>query len=208
MWFYLSQGFVLGAYAAIMPGPTQAFILTKTLQNGWKKTLPMAMVPLVTDLPIALVLCLLVAQISSGILNGLRLAGGIFLIYLAYGVFTSMKRQEVFTVREGQEAQRGNFIKAALTNFTNPNVYIFWGSIGAPIVISGWRESPWLGAGFIGAMYAALIGGIALTILLFGLSGSLPPKWRQWIGYAMGSLIIGFGLNQIYQGVAYWISNA
>ena len=48
---YFFQGAALAMSATIMPGPFQAFLLSKALQNGWKRTLPAAFAPLVTDGP-------------------------------------------------------------------------------------------------------------------------------------------------------------
>ena len=52
MILYLLQGVTLSIFAALMPGPFQTYLLSQALKNGWKRTLPAAMAPLVTDGPI------------------------------------------------------------------------------------------------------------------------------------------------------------
>ena len=45
MWIFLTQGFAMGLYAALQPGPFQTYILSETLRRGWRKSLPMAFAP-------------------------------------------------------------------------------------------------------------------------------------------------------------------
>ncbi len=45
MFVYLFFGITYALAAAIQPGPFQTFIISKTLETGWKKTLPAAFAP-------------------------------------------------------------------------------------------------------------------------------------------------------------------
>ena len=67
--FYLTQGIVFGLYAALLPGPFQAFMLSKSLQNGWRHALPLALVPLLTDLPVMLLMLGLLAQVPARLIG-------------------------------------------------------------------------------------------------------------------------------------------
>jgi len=51
-WILLGAGFAFAA--AIQPGPLQAFLVSRVLRHGWKRTLPAALSPLLSDGPIAL----------------------------------------------------------------------------------------------------------------------------------------------------------
>ena len=64
---YLTQGIVLGLYAGVLPGPFQAFMLAQSLQNGWRHSLPLALVPLLTDLPVMLLLLTLLSQMPEAV---------------------------------------------------------------------------------------------------------------------------------------------
>lgn len=59
MWLYLLQGIGYGFAAAAQPDPFQTYLISQTLLKGWKRTLPAAFAPLVSDGPI-IALCLLV----------------------------------------------------------------------------------------------------------------------------------------------------
>jgi len=46
--------------AAVQPGPFQTYLISSTLTRGWRRTLPVVLAPLLSDVPvIALVLLVL-----------------------------------------------------------------------------------------------------------------------------------------------------
>src|SRR5215208_8263148 len=91
MWLYIAQGIVYGFAAAAQPGPLQTFLISQALMKGWRKSLPAALAPLISDGPI-IALCLLVlSQVPAWLQQFLYLAGGLFILYLAYGAYRSWK---------------------------------------------------------------------------------------------------------------------
>src|SRR6266545_8391246 len=91
MWLYIIQGIGYGFVAAAQPGPFQTYLISQTLTKGWKTTLPTAFVPLISDGPI-IVLCVIVLnQVPSWLQRFLYIAGGLFILYLAYGAYKSWR---------------------------------------------------------------------------------------------------------------------
>ena len=85
MWLYIIQGPGYGFAAAVKPGPFQTYLISQTLSKGWKRTLPTALAPLLSDGPI-ITLCLLVlSQVPAWLQRFLYIAGGLFILYLAFG---------------------------------------------------------------------------------------------------------------------------
>jgi len=197
---YLTQGMVLGLYAALIPGPLQFFLFSQTLRVGWRRTLPAALAPLLSDGPIILLFLLALSQAPAWLLSLLRIAGGLFILYLAWGAYAAFRRPEAM-VEPPANAARQSFLRAALMNLLNPNVYIFWGTIGAPIVLDGWQTSFWQGAAFILAMYGVMIPANAGLIVLFGTTGQLKPAVRRALSAALALLLVGVGLYQIGTGL-------
>jgi len=73
------------------PGPFQTYLISQTLTRGWKQTLAAAFAPLISDRPI-ITLCLLVlSQFPFWFQRFLYIAGGLFILYLAYGAYSSWK---------------------------------------------------------------------------------------------------------------------
>lgn len=183
----------MGIYAGVLPGPTQAFILTKTVAQGWKRTLPLAFVPLVSDLPIALTACLLISTLPKVLIDVIQIVGGFYLLFLGIHTLSVSKPADL----EGsREVIASGFWKTVGINFSNPNVYIFWSTIGAPIVLTGWELSPLTGLSFVFGMYTALILTVGLTIAIFGLTGKLPEQVRQWIIRLLALAVCIFGISQ------------
>jgi threonine/homoserine/homoserine lactone efflux protein len=88
-----------------------------------------------------------------------------------------------------------------MMNALNPNPYIFWTLVTGPILLSGWRQSPIIGIGFLGAFYLTLIAGLAAIILIFGFTQKLGPKFsRAMLGVSAIALFC-FGVYQLWLGL-------
>ncbi|MCA9970145.1 MAG: LysE family transporter [Anaerolineales bacterium] len=196
---YLLQGLGYGAAAAAQPGPFQAFLLARTLRNGWLRTLPAALAPLISDGPIIVLVLLLLTQMPAWFVIGLRFVGGGFLLYLAWGAYRSVGVGETAVAAPAEGARRG-VLQAALMNALSPNPYIFWATVTGPILLEGWRQSAATGVAFLLGFYGALIGGFAAFVLLFAISGRLDPRLNRILGLVSAVALCGFALYQFYLG--------
>ncbi len=204
MWIYLLQGIGYGLAAASQPGPFQTYIISQTLTRGWKRTLPAALAPLISDGPIILICVLVLSQVPNWMQRILYIAGGLFILYLAYGTYKTWKNFDAQAAGDGGEdtirlSQR-SVLKAALMNFISPGPYIFWTLVTGPILLRGWRETPVNGIGFLAGFYVTMIGSLAAIILVFGTAARLGPKVnRVLLGFSAIALFC-FGLYQLWLG--------
>ena len=102
-----------------------------------------------------------------------------------------------------QEARAGlrGVLKGAFMNALNPAPYIFWGTVGGPIFLNGWRESPHIGIAFLVGFYGTLITGFAVLIWVFGTVGSLHPKARKVLSGVSAVALTLFGFVQLFLGI-------
>lgn len=200
MWFYLLQGIGYGLAAASQPGPFQTYIISQTLTRGWKRTLSAAFAPLVSDGPIILVCLLVLSQVPAWLQRFLYMAGGLFILYLAYGTFRSWKSFDSQTPQP-ESTGRQSVLKAALMNALNPNPYIFWTLVTGPILIKGWRETPANGIGFLAGFYITMISSLVGIILVFGLASRLGPKVNKTLLAISAIALFCFGLYQLWLGI-------
>lgn len=200
MFFYFLQGAALALPATIMPGPFQAYLLSQALKNGWKRTLPAALAPLVTDGPIIALVLLVLTQMPQYFLDIIRIVGGLFILYLARGLFLEL-RHAAPIASPSDNAARQSFINAAVMNVLNPNPYIFWGVVSGPILLSGWREAPGLGISFLLGFYGTMVCGLAVLIMAFSTAGSMNPKINRLLSLVAGSGLFAFGAYQIVTGL-------
>ncbi len=200
MWIYLIQGIGYGLAAASQPGPLQTYLISQSVTRGWRRALPAALAPLISDGPIVTLCLLALSQMPVWLERFLYIAGGLFVLYLAYGTFKSWKNFEMQTSQPESTSSRGIF-KAALTNLLSPNPYIFWTLVTGPILIKGWRETPVNGIGFLAGFYAAMIGSLVALILIFGLASRFGPKFSRALLGISTLALLGFGLYQLWLGV-------
>lgn len=198
MFSYLLQGVTLGFSAAVSPGPFQAYLLAQATAFGWKKTAPAAFAPLLSDGPIILLVLLVLARTPDWFLRALNVAGGIFLLYLAYGAFRTFR---TYSGTNAPTVSEHNMLKSALMNALSPGPWLYWSVLAGPILLRAWAESATYAVAFLCGFYALLIGGNILFIALFSTTRRFGPNvTRALNGIAALALLI-FGLAQLWRGV-------
>jgi threonine/homoserine/homoserine lactone efflux protein len=192
------EGALLGLYAALSPGPFQAYLLAQSIRNGAVRSLPLALVPLTSDPPVIAVVLAALSQVPEGLLRALQVVGGGIVLWLAVTTLRGALRPERV---EARVPPRG-FVRAALLNFTNPNAWIFWSAIGGPTLATAWRSRPALGLAFLAGFYALLTAGNGGQILLAGGAARLGPRFQRAVALVSGLALLGFGVWQIAKAAA------
>ena len=199
MWPYLLQGIGFGLAAAAQPGPFQTYLVSQTLLKGWQRTLPAAFAPLISDGPIILLCLLVLSQVPDWMQRILYLAGGLFILYLAFGAFKSWRDFDPSLPAPGAGTQQSVF-KAALMNALNPNPYIYWTLVTGPILLRGWRETPLHGVGFLAGFYVTIVLSLMGIILVFGTAQRFGPKVNRALLGVSAAALLCFGAYQLWLG--------
>lgn len=200
--YFLTQGIVFGLYAAVLPGPMQAFLLTQIIRSGWKRALPLALIPLGSDGPVMLSLFFLLSQLPLWFTHVLRIIGGFYILYLAWDAYKTTKKTDDISLSVApQSRQRVTFLKGITMNLLNPNVYIFWATIGVPTILTGWQISPIHGISFAFGFYGTMIPATMAWITLFGTIGYLKPSIKMTIGRLIIFLLLIVGFSMIITGI-------
>lgn len=202
---YLIQGLVLGATAAVQPGPLQAYLLSLTTRYGWRRALPATFAPLLSDGPVLLLVFLVLTTAPPVMLHALQIAGGIYLVYLAYNAFKNF-RSATTMEPEAENASRQSLLKGAFINLLSPNPYIFWATIAGPIFISGWREAHSYGIGFLLGFYTALIGGFMAFVAVFALTGSIDERLNRALNGLSALALFLFGIFNLGKGITQMVN--
>jgi len=201
MWLYIIQGIGYGFAAAVQPGPFQTYLISQTLSKGWKRTFPAVLAPLISDGPI-IVLCLLVlSQVPAWLQRFLYIAGGSFILYLAYGAYRAWKNFDL-NISSTELATHQGVLKAALVNLFNPNPYLYWTLVTGPILLTGWRETPANGLGFIVGFFVSLIFSLSAIVVVFGTARRFGPKVNRALLGVSAIALFCFGLIQSWLGIA------
>jgi threonine/homoserine/homoserine lactone efflux protein len=198
---YLIQGIGYGFAAAVQPGPFQTYLISQTLSKGWRLTLPAALAPLISDGPIIVVALVVLSQVPVWFQRFLYIAGGLFILYLAYSAFVAWRNYDksgVVTDSSGRQS----VVKAAMMVALSPGPYIYWSLVTGPILLTGWREAPANGLGFLVSFYATLVLSLSGIIVMFGTARQLGPKVNRALLGVSAITLVCFGLYQLWLGVA------
>jgi len=197
---YLILGITYAFAAAVQPGPFQTYLISQTLLNGWKSTIPAAFAPLLSDGPIILFVLLILSRMPVWLVQALQYAGGIFLLYLALEAFKTWRNYQVenaFQNRTGQQT----VIKGALVNFLNPNPWLAWSLVMGPLLLKGWRETPINGISLLAGFYITMILVTLMIMLLFSAARNLGPRVSRVLVGISAIAMAGFGFYELWIGL-------
>ena len=200
MWLYILQGIVYGFAAGIQPGPLQTYIISQTLTKGWRHMLPAAFAPLISDGPIIATCLLVLSQVPLWFQRFLYIAGGLFVLYLAYGAFQIWKNFDP-NLPSMEAGPQKNILKATFVNILNPSPYFFWTLVTGPILLAAWRKTPAHGLGFLAGFYLTMIISLVTIILLFGTARQLGPKVNRALLGISAIALFCFGFYQLWLGI-------
>ncbi len=77
MWSQLILGAGFAFAAAMQPGPTQSYLLSATMSRGWRRTIPAALAPLLSDAPIFVIAVFVLSRMPSAFMRLLHLGGAV-----------------------------------------------------------------------------------------------------------------------------------
>jgi threonine/homoserine/homoserine lactone efflux protein len=198
---YVLLGATYAFAAAVQPGPFQTYLISSTLTQGWRRTLPAVLAPLLSDIPIVSLVLLVLTQVPPPVVTALRLAGGVFVLYLAAGAVRAFRRYEAPRIDRTAHPAR-TVLNAAVVNLLNPNPYLSWSLVLGPLVLQAWRTAPAHGIALVASFYVTMMMSTALILIPFAGARALGPR----IGRAMVGLsaiaLAAFGLYQLWVGGA------
>jgi threonine/homoserine/homoserine lactone efflux protein len=196
---FLSAGVALGLYAGFSPGPLIALVISQTIKHGPKEGVKVAIAPLITDFPILLISTFLLYRLSNYrmILGVVSVLGALFLVYLAY---TSLRTRGVEVNMDEEVPQ--SFIKGAMVNALSPNPYLFWITIGAPMIIKGFAESYIASYLFVGSFLGCLVGSKCFLAVIAGKSKHfLTGRAYLYIMRTLGVVLLVFAFILFRDGL-------
>jgi threonine/homoserine/homoserine lactone efflux protein len=196
----LISGMVLGLSAGLSPGPMLTLVVSQTLRYGVREGVKVAFAPLVTDIPIVMA-CLLFLYIFADMalaLGVISIFGGLYLFYLG------LKSIGFKDTGVQEDVDPKSLKKGLMINFLNPAPYLFWTSIGGPLVLKASSTSVVSSAAFIFPFYVLLVGSKIVVAIVSGRSRNL-MKSRHYrvILRILGLTLIGFGVIFLRDGINY-----
>ncbi|MCE7698809.1 MAG: LysE family translocator [Methanobacterium paludis] len=191
----LIAGITLGLSSGLSPGPLLVLVISQTMKYSYKEGVKVALSPIITDIPIILISIFLLSLFSgyNSILGIVSIFGGLYLTYLAY---ESIKTKGLTENIDLEEAR--SFAKGVMVNFLNPQPYLFWITVGGPIIITAYNQNIFSPLWFILGFYVCLIGSKIVMAVVTGksrsfLTGKLYINIMRFMGLLL--LILAFYLT-------------
>ena len=195
------SGALLGLAAGVLPGPMLTLVISETLHHGKKEGIMVACVPVITDAPIILVSVFVLAKLSGSdvILGIISILGALFVCYLAYESI-SLKGIEA----DSNSVEARSLRKGIITNFLNPHPYVFWMTIGAPLVLKAYKASPFVAVLYLAGFYIFLVGSkIVIALLVDRSKGVLQGRGYIYLIRALGVALLFFSVMFIKDGLEF-----
>ena len=201
---YLIFGITYAFAAAVQPGPLLTYIISQTLKKGWRSTLPAAFAPVISDIPILIVILFLLSTMPDSFIFILRIGGGLFLLYLGFRAFKSWQEFDADQTILNESGKQTLF-NAVFVNLLNPAPYLGWSLILGPIFIEGWKLAPINGIAMIIGFYVTMILTLAGIIILFGFARKMGPKVSKILLGLSSIVLFAFGIYQLWLGINYFV---
>ncbi|MDR7865747.1 MAG: LysE family translocator [Sporomusaceae bacterium] len=167
---FLLAGASLGLSAGLSPGPLFALVIAQTMKYGRREGIKAACSPLATDLPIIVAATWLLAAFAAyqQLLGLIALAGGLFVAHMAW----ENARSGPLSAEDADSEAANSIFRGALVNLLSPHPYLFWLTVGSPLLLTAWQDGPASAVAFLTAFYACLVG--AKILLAYVVSKSRP----------------------------------
>lgn len=190
----------MGLAIVLVAAPLRAEQLAEIRAAGLRRSVLLALNPLISDLPRALVVLILLAQLPSWFLEAGRLAGGVLLIAVvwrtvghAYGA--GRKHDTVVMMNRPPDVPRSLAIW-----LLDPVPYLLWATVIGPLLLASWRRAPWWGAFVLAGLYGALLlgaGAFNALAVAFRKRGLVAARVAS--GLVMVAVVV-LALLQIWRG--------
>ncbi len=161
---FLTLGVILGLSTGLAPGPLLTLVITETVRHDVRAGLKVALSPLVTDLPIIILTIVVLSKLSEfhRVLGVISLVGGAVVAFMGYECMRGKPADP-----EATEDHPKSLRKGVLVNALSPHPYLFWLSVGGPIMDRAMSVNVGALFAFLGGFYALLIGSkMALAMVV------------------------------------------
>jgi threonine/homoserine/homoserine lactone efflux protein len=184
---FITMGIILGLSAGFAPGPLLTLVIAETLRHDIRSGIKVALSPVFTDLPIIVLTLFVLSQLSGfhNILGIISMIGGAVIFFMGYASLNPKAPDP-----DIMETGPNSLAKGILANALSPHPYLFWFSVGGPIISRAMNLGMPAPIAFIGSFYVLLVGSKICLAVLVGksksfLKGSLYIYTMRLLGLAL-----------------------
>lgn len=204
VWSALGIGVSLGLGAGITPGPLLGLVIAETLRNGWRAGVSVALAPLLGDLFVIACCLLLLARLSPTFVAILSFWGGLYVMFLGWETLRTVPAGAAPTAERTENIWR-SLRKGLTVNLLNPHPYLFWLTVGGPLMIQSHRQSEFGAiAAFLSGFYGCLVGSkVLLALLVHSGRARLQSRGYRLTLQISAGLLLALGGMLVWGGIHY-----
>jgi threonine/homoserine/homoserine lactone efflux protein len=197
----LPAAILIGVTIAAPVGPITVLYVRRALSNGWRSGFVTALGAASADALYAAIAAFGLTFLSNVLVSlqdPVRLAGGLFLLYLGIRIFRSRPADEAAKAEGGSLGR--DYLSTLVLTLTNPMTILIFAGVFTGAGLAAYNN----GGGQ--SCPAALVAGVFLGSILW--AGSLvtaaalfrarfTPRAMQWVNRISGAIIIVFALSTL-----------
>jgi len=192
----------LGLSAGLSPGPLLALLVVQTVRYGVREGIKVGIAPVLTDAPIVLVSLFLLSRLSrlELVMGVVSMCGAIYLAWLGIASLRTRAAEPV-----AASTTPGSIRKAFAVNVLNPHVYLFWVTVGGPLILNAAGNAPRTIPVMLACFYTCLVGSKIVLAVLIGRSREfLRGAAYTTVIRALGLVLLGFAVWILAQGIQFF----
>jgi len=124
-------------------------------------------------------------------------------VFLTYLGIDGLRTQPDTATELEQVAKPESLKRGVITNFLNPNPWLFWTLAGAPFLVAAWKQDHLMPFGFIIGFLGVLIGvKILFAVLLDRSKGFMNERGLLWAIRLSSIALIGMAILFAIHGIS------
>lgn len=190
---------VLGLSAGFAPGPLLTLIISETLRHNISAGIKVAIAPLITDVPIILFTVFVLTRITGSelVLALISFCGCLFVARLG---IQNLRMKGVVLALENHRAK--SLSKGIAANLLSPHPYLFWLSVGVPVMSKAMSKSWSQVVLFLAVFYVMLVGSKIVLAVIVGKSRSfLQGRKYLIIMRCLGAILLVLAAMLLWDGI-------
>jgi threonine/homoserine/homoserine lactone efflux protein len=175
-------------------------LLAESLRGGWPAGFRVSVAPLITDSVLVSLALLVAAPLPPWGIAAISVVGGCILMWMGWSTIRG-RAAEPSVASLPTENPLG---KAVATNLLNPQAFIFWLTVGGPILKGAYGQ---MGVGgpllFMASFFAIMISiNLVLALTISRGRHLLRGPGYQWTLRGAGLILLLLGLSRLWAGLS------
>jgi len=146
--------------------PLQAWQRDDVQAVGPRRGALIALYPLLSDVPRALVILIFLAQLPSWFLETSRLVGGVLLLQIIRRLISRAYRKRDRRARPATMNRSSSVPRSLALWMLDPALHVLWATVTGPLLLASWRQNPAWGFAFVASFYGSVLVGAVIFYLL------------------------------------------